>query len=515
MESAGTRTTSRFTGLAAILSTFLLATACTGEQASGQPERMLDTASYRAFQNLAYYETVAPDPERIRPWSGNPLYWQYKGEPVLLLGASDEDNLFNHPRIWPFGLASHLDLIAANGGNYVRNTMSSRDHGNLWPFGLAESGRYDLDIWNSDYWTRFEEFLRMTYERDIIVQLEVWDRWDYALGPWDRNPFNPVNNVNYGSEESRLPKEVHSHPGKNENPFFKTPPELEDNPLVRGYQEALVDRILSISLQYPNVLYCVSNETSESPAWSDYWAYFILKRAKEEGIRVYVTEMWNAWDLSDPSHDATFKRPDLYAYVDISQNNHQTGQAHWDNAQRARTQIVANGPRPMNSVKIYSGTSYGGGFEEGARKLWRNIFGGAAASRFHRTADPFDPAGIGLTALAQSQMRSMRMFADKMNVFAGEPANDLIIDRRDDEAFAMAAAPREYAVYFPDGGAVTIDLSSASGSLSLRWLDIHNSEWRDGLPRDGGGKVRLNPPGTGPWVALLESSLKPGRRGPP
>ncbi|NOY97431.1 MAG: hypothetical protein GXO81_13890, partial [Chlorobi bacterium] len=35
----------------------------------------------------------------IQPYADNPKYWQYKGEPVLLLGASNNDNLFQSPDV--------------------------------------------------------------------------------------------------------------------------------------------------------------------------------------------------------------------------------------------------------------------------------------------------------------------------------------------------------------------------------------------------------------------------------
>ncbi len=57
----------------------------------------------------------------IRPYSENPKYWQYKGEPVLLLGGSNNDNLFQSP-----DLEEQLDLLQSVGGNFIRNTMSSR-----------------------------------------------------------------------------------------------------------------------------------------------------------------------------------------------------------------------------------------------------------------------------------------------------------------------------------------------------------------------------------------------------
>ena len=49
-----------------------------------------------------------------------PTYFEYKGEPVLLLGGTVDDNLFQMD-----GLEEHLDLLVASGGNYVRNTKCS------------------------------------------------------------------------------------------------------------------------------------------------------------------------------------------------------------------------------------------------------------------------------------------------------------------------------------------------------------------------------------------------------
>jgi hypothetical protein len=63
----------------------------------------------------------AEDANRIQPRSQNQRYWQYKGQPLLLLGGSKDDNLFQIP-----DLKEHLDEIQKAGGNYIRNTMSDR-----------------------------------------------------------------------------------------------------------------------------------------------------------------------------------------------------------------------------------------------------------------------------------------------------------------------------------------------------------------------------------------------------
>ena len=60
--------------------------------------------------------------EQIGIYEKNPRYWQYKGQPILLLGGSKTDHIFLAE-----GLKEHLDEMVAVGANYVRNTMSQRE----------------------------------------------------------------------------------------------------------------------------------------------------------------------------------------------------------------------------------------------------------------------------------------------------------------------------------------------------------------------------------------------------
>ncbi len=55
--------------------------------------------------------------------------------------------------------------------------------------------------------------------------------------------------------------------------------------------------------------------------WARYWANHLRERDREANVNIKVTEMWDAWDLTDPMHLRTFNRPDLYSFVDVSQNN--------------------------------------------------------------------------------------------------------------------------------------------------------------------------------------------------
>jgi hypothetical protein len=457
--------------------------------------------------------STAENGSAIQPYQGNPAYWQYKDNPVLLLGGSREDNLFNHPE----GLAEHLDKLAACGGNYIRNTMSSRNPGNPWAFKRLDNGLYDLNQWDEEYWRRFESLLELCKERDIIVQIEVWDPWDYfkteaplGYGPnnvgWESCPFNPALNVNYTAAESGLAEEIDYYSGDkpSNHLFFHTPPALKDVPLVRKYQEAFVDKLLSISLEYPNVLYCMNNEIGEPPEWGQYWARHIRARAEKAGKRVFLTDMRRNTDFRSAEQVSLLHDRVHFDYFEISQNNANNDQQHYDHILHIRSEVSAN-PIPINNVKIYGGDigRWTTSVEEGTRRFWRNVFGGSASSRFHRPGPSHHFFAIGLSDLAQAHIRSMRMLTDAMDVFLCAPRNELLSDRSPNEAYALAEPGKQYAVYFPEGGEVRLDVSAAQGPLQIRWLDILQSTWHDSLEREGGGTLELKTPGEGQWAVLI------------
>ena len=69
----------------------------------------------------------------------------------------------------------------------------------------------------------------------------------------------------------------------------------------------------------------------------------------------------------------------------------------------------------------------------------------------------------------------------------------------------MGVAGERYAIYFPDGGQVMVDLSAAPGvPLAVKWLDVAGGQWCDGGKGEGGGAMTLSCPGAGHWVAVIK-----------
>jgi len=465
-----------------------------------------------------YAESAAPTPQadnadRIQPWPKNPRYWQYRGQPVMLLGGSKTDHIFLLD-----DLREHLDEIAAVGGNYVRCTMSQRERVELKPHKLLPDGKFDLNQWNDDYWQRFQNLLKWTTEREIMVQIEVWDRFDYAAQNWEISPWNPQNNVNYTREQSGLD---HSYPESafyHNHPFFHTVPGMDQyngakSDLIRKYQEAFVAKMLSYSLPYGHVLYCMNNETATPVEWGQYWMTFIRNRAAEQGVLVFCTDMFD--DVFRPQESAMLRQalddPQMYPFLDISQiNSRNFDEDHWNNLQWIVQQREAH-PRPLNNTKIY-GSGYKafgtGGPEDGIERFWRDILGGCASARFHRP-----DSGNGLNDLAKASIKAARLLEKQVKFWDVTPHLELLSDRAPNEAY-LAAKPGEcYVLYFTQGGSVKLDLTTAPGTYHITWISVSmgcvvETSQKGGYrlmdkTLQGGGVVTLSAPYKGGWVAAI------------
>ena len=442
-----------------------------------------------------------PHENDIKPYKENPRYWQYKGTPVLLLGGTQDDNLFQIP-----GLEDHLDLLQSVGGNYIRNTMSSRDTGNIWPFYLQEDGFYDLDGWNTEYWSKFESLLKLTDERDIIIQIEVWDRFDYSREPWEVNPFNPANNINCTVDECGMEEKYPRHPSTDRQPFFHSIPGMplysQESELVRKYQEKFVDKLLSYSLNYGNVLYCMDNETSTPPEWGKYWMSYIQEKAGKK--KVYTTDMFDRFFLPHMCESciAAIEHPEIYEFLDVSQiNSRNFNKDHWDTLSWILQQRENYSLRPVNCVKVYGGTntSWGSGSnEDGIERFVRDVIGGCAAVRHHRP-----PTGNGLSARSQACIQSVRKIETMVRMWEMKPHMELLSATDDDEAYLTAKEGEKYVILFPDGGEIALDLSHYPGEFSGQWISIGSGSWGERFSLEGGGLIEIASPGRRGWFAVI------------
>ena len=439
---------------------------------------------------------------RIQPSKEHPRFWEHGGEPVLLIGGSVEDNLFQIP-----DLDAHLDSLVDAGGNYVRCTMSSRDEGNVWAY-EEEDGLFDLDRFNPEFWRRFDAFLAATAERGVFVQIELWAYHDLysSYGSWEAHPFNPRNNRNYDESNTTLEARAFYAAGPERNPFFFTVPACNNDETVLPYQRAFVREVVSHASPYGHVLYCVTNELHEGdpPEWGWYWARYV----RELDAGAQITEMYQPPEFDHPLHAASFDHPDVFTFFEASQNSARSGDKNWQQflAIRRRTESPA---RPINNVKIYgadTGPNWAGSDEDGIDRFWRALLAGCASARFHRP-----PAGLGLSTAAQAHIRSARTLVQAYDFFASAPDAGRVVTA-DAEAYAASIPATAVLLYLPRGGAARISTADLGRRLVVRWLEPDDAAWRAEQRIDvpssleaADASIRVEPPNTGRWVGIVRA----------
>ena len=467
-------------------------------------------------------------------------YWKYEGRRVLLLGGwnhghnpfidHDTDNDNDKQGVSTVAqIKSAMDELATAGGNYLRCVLNPGMAAGIQGFDFCarSGGKYDLNTMTGPFWTRIEMFISEAKNRNIIVQIEVWDRFDLidgSWGSWPMSPWNPKNNVNYTTESSGLETSYRSF---GTHPFLQGVPghpryeeasgsRKEKYDVVRHFQDKFVDKLLSITLSYDNVLYCMNNETHEDPAWGQYWMEFIERKAKDHGKNVSTTDMFDdvhkaenspvlAWQLSGR---------DKYDYVDASQvNSRHADEAHWN-----KVKWIADAARKTNPAcllhmtKIYgndlalNGKPWSrfkpGDTDNGIEEWWRNLLAGVAGVRFHRPT-----AGIGLYAEAKNCIAATRKVETRVKFWDVEPRLDLLMSRQFDEAYLAADPGKAYILYFTKngGGSVGLKLDSyPDATFELRWVNIDTGNWGPTRTVSGGSTVTINrPDGSSHWVATI------------
>jgi hypothetical protein len=90
-----------------------------------------------------------------------------------------------------------------------------------------------------------------------------------------------------------------------------------------------------------------------------------------------------------------------------------------------------------------------------------------------------------------------------MNLVDMVPSNDLA-----STAYCLANPGKEYLVYLPEGGQVTLDLSAVSGELKVEWFNPTTGEAKPSGVTTGGRRRDFTAPFSGDAVFYLSPAQK-------
>ena len=197
----------------------------------------------------------------------NPHYFEYKGKPMVLITSAEHYGAVLNEE---FDYQTYLATLKEEGMNYTRiftgsyvevpgafgigkNTLAPAVGRYLCPWkrteekGLFEGEKkVDLSRWNPKYFERLRAFVEMAQDYGIMVELTFFCS-TYNDGNWERNVFNPQNNIN------NLPEGLDR---KKSN--------TEANGDLLNFQKALLIKIVRELNLFDNIFYEIQNEP-----WAD------------------------------------------------------------------------------------------------------------------------------------------------------------------------------------------------------------------------------------------------------
>lgn len=167
------------------------------------------------FWSICSHYSFGGDPIKQHP--DNPHYLIYKGQPTALITLGEhyaavinldfdyipylnelQDRGFNLTRLFAYWRNNHDAHIAANGFNSHLGPKGVGQYCSPWVWssdtGGFDSRKFDLNAWNSLYFTRFKDFITQAGKRGIIVEVVLFSR-PYDENAWQVDAFNNINNT--------------------------------------------------------------------------------------------------------------------------------------------------------------------------------------------------------------------------------------------------------------------------------------------------------------------------------
>lgn len=452
----------------------------------------------------------ARGPLRVHPF--NPRYFTDGARApdgtlraVYLTGAHTWNNLQDmgetDPPL-PFDFPAYLDFLAERGHNFIRlwrwellvwDTRANQEQvprrlvagPHPWARtgpGMAYDGkpRFNLEQFNEDYFQRLRARVAAAAERGLYVSVMLFEGWglQHVADAWKAHPFHPSNNINgLPLAPGGRGLEIHTL----------------QVPGVTRLQEAYVRKVCDTLNKFPNVLYEIANEAG---AYSTEWQYhFIrfLQRYEQHKPHLHPVGMTFQYS-SDPgqrgSNAALFEGP-----ADWISPNPEAGPFDYRYA-----------PPPADGRKvILSDTDHLWGIGGDVAWVWKSFTRGLNPLFM----DPYqervlDRGGMGRWEPVRRPLGTTRCLADRIALAEMRPASELA-----SSGYCLAAPGREYVVYLPSGGEVTVDLTAATGPLEVAWIHPVDGAVTRAAAVRGGNQHDFRAPTSGAVVLHLKPATEP------
>jgi len=440
-------------------------------------------------------------PFRLHPH--NPRYFTDGTRKAIYLTGSHvgwelQDDAWGREHV--FDYPGFLDFLVEHNHNLVRmwvvehtrwDTSNPKAVASPMPWRRTGPGRaldgqlkFDLKQFEAAFFHRLRSRIIAADERGIYVIVMLFQGFSVhkrpGRNPWFGHPFNKRNNINGIDGDLNADgdgREVHTlASGK-----------------VTELQEAYVRKVIDTVNDLDNVLYEIANEAGNS---STEWQYHMIRFIKK-------------YQATKPNQHLV----GMTVQIPGGHNNNEVllrSPADWISP-NAEGGYRDNPPAGNGRKVIISDTDHLWGVGGNSRQwVWKSFFRGLNPIYMDSYTDQetkqldkivdreFDPRWEPI----RRAMGYTRRLANRISLVGMVPRNELASSR-----YCMANPGKEYLIYLPEGGSVTVDLRDVGGALSVEWFNARRAESKTAERAQGGAKrIFASPFGGDDAVLHLEAS---------
>jgi len=414
----------------------------------------------------------------------NPRYFtDGSGKAIYLTGSHTWSNLVDIGRGDPpprFDFTAYLDWMQRLNHNFIRlfrwELVTWSIH-SVAPHPWARTGpgkvldgkpRFDLKKFNQAYFDRLRSRVIAARDRGIYVSVMLFEGWGVQFAPrgWESYPFHRDNNIN------AIDGDLNGD-GKGLEIYTL------DEPAITALQKAYVRNVIDTVNDLDNVLYEISSEAHwQSTEWQYHMINFIRNYEKGKP-KQHVVGM--TWQYRGGKNSTLFESP-----ADWVSPNPKGGYKNNPPVADGR-KVVINDTDHLWGIGGKQAWVWKS-FLRGHNPIFMDPYKGVVLGK--RFDPKFDPI--------RRSMGYALKYANRMNLVDMIPRNDLASSK-----YCLANPGSEYLVYLPFWRSVTVDLSAASGPLSVEWFNPTKGATIKGKKTIGGGKRKFTAPFTGGAVLYI------------
>lgn len=344
--------------------------------------------------------------------------------------------------------------------------------------GTANDGKskFDLSSIEQDFIARLVDRVADLRNRGIYACIQLFQGWQIDTkggsdNPATYHPYLAANNIN-------------SLDGDYNDDGALTETHTDSNNAAWSYQQDLVEAIIDAVNLYDNVFYEISNEDTGSPENTNW----------QEAMIDHIT-----------TYEATKPKQHLIMRTVCYPNGSNT-----DLDASAAPLVCYNGDKAddvLDGTKVaFRDSDHVEGIATDYDWVWPALCNGSGGVWY---MDEWDGALYGTDRRASAGYMAIRSNLGYVNTLFNMLNNPLLMTPQPSlstSGYCLArdhATAGEYVCYYDGSSTFNLNLSTATGTLNIRWLRCSDGTVQDGATVSGGAVRTLTPPWTGRVVAYV------------